>query len=138
MLKSKSFTPPRILSLLLGLSLLATASGQVPQIINYQGGIALGGTNYQGQGHFKFALLNQAGNQTLWSNDGSSSGGAEPRSSLALDVANGVYEVVLGDTTLSNMTPISAAVFVNRNVQLRVWFSSGGNAFQQEKVDYCL
>ena len=136
MSKSKHITQPRILSLLLGLSLLATASGQVPQMINYQGGVAMGGTNYQGQGHFKFALLSQDGNQTLWSNDGSSAGGAEPRSSLALDVANGAYEVVLGDTTLSNMAPIPAAVFANSNVRLRVWFSGGANPFQQVQPDH--
>ena len=135
MLNAKSFTQLRVLSLLLGLSLLATASGQVPQIINYQGGIALGGTNYQGQGHFKFALLSHDGAQTLWSNDGSGSGGAEPQSSLALDVANGVYEVVLGDTSLSNMTPIPAAVFANRNVRLRVWFSGGASPFQAVQPD---
>ena len=126
---------PRILSFLVGLSLLASVSGQVPQIINYQGAIAIGGTNYQGQGHFKFAVLSHEGAQTLWSNDGSGSGGAEPRSSLALDVANGVYEVVLGDTSLSNMTPIPASVFANQNVRLRVWFSGGATPFQAVQPD---
>ena len=125
----------RILALLVGLSLLTTASGQVPQMINYQGGVALGGTNYQGQGHFKFALLSYDGSQTLWSNDGWGIRGDEPRASLALDVANGVYEVVLGDTTLSNMTPIPATVFANSNVRLRVWFSGGASPFQAVQPD---
>ena len=122
-----------VLSLLLGLSLLA--SGQVPQMISYQGGVAIGGTNFQGQGHFKFVLLSHDGGQTLWSNDGSGSRGDEPRLSLALDVANGVYEVVLGDISLSNMTPIPAAVFANSNVRLRVWFSDGAHPFQPVSPD---
>ena len=42
--------------------------------------------------------MSHDGAQTLWSNDGWGIRGAEPQSSLALDVANGVYEVVLGDT----------------------------------------
>ena len=124
-----------LFSLLVGLSLLAGASGQVPQMINYQGGVALGGTNFQGQGHFKFALLDQDANQTLWSNDGSGSRGTEPRACLNLDVANGVYEVVLGDTNLAHMTPIPSSVFANSHVQLRVWFSGGALPFQQVQPD---
>ncbi|HYV30096.1 MAG TPA: hypothetical protein VEO53_03135, partial [Candidatus Binatia bacterium] len=41
-------------------TVLATAfplSGQVPQVINYQGRIAVGGTNFTGTGQFKFALV---------------------------------------------------------------------------------
>ncbi len=48
---------------LLGISLLGTLiHGQVPQIINYQGRIAVGGTNFNGAGQFKFALVNQGTN----------------------------------------------------------------------------
>ena len=37
---------------------------QVPQLINYQGRVAVGTTNFNGSGAFKFALVNAAGTIT--------------------------------------------------------------------------
>jgi len=106
------------------------ASAQVPSVINYQGRIAVGGTNFDGTGQFKFALVSSNGSATFWSNDGSSSGGSQPAAAVPLTVAKGLYSVQLGDTTLANMTAVPAAVFTNTDVRLRVWFNDSVNGFQ--------
>ncbi len=114
-------------SVLLALRLLA----QVPQLINYQGRVAVGGVNFSGTGNFKFALVNGNGTQTYWSNDGSSNAGTEPASAVALPVSSGLYAVLLGDSGLPNMQPIPASVFDNHpDVRLRVWFNDGSNGSQ--------
>ncbi len=66
---------------------------------------------------------------TYWSNDGTSSAGSEPATAVNLGVANGLFTVVLGDTTLSNMTAFSAGLFEQPNLQLQIWFSDGTNGF---------
>ena len=115
----------------LGLLFLANyASAQVPNLVNYQGLVAVGATNFTGTGSFKFVLTNAAGNITYWSNDGTGSGGAEPANAVSLTVAKGLYSVLLGDTTLGNMSAIPASVFVNPDVRLRVWFNDGTNGSQ--------
>ncbi len=40
---------------------------------------------------------------------------------------NGLFTVVLGDTSLANMTAIDAPLFMQQNLQLRIWFSDGVN-----------
>jgi hypothetical protein len=108
-------------------------SAQVPQIINYQGRVVVGSTNFNGTGQFKFALINNANGQTLWSNDNTSSG--EPAAAVSVSVANGLYSVLLGDTSISNMTAIPATVFGNSDVRLRVWFNDGSHGWQQFTPD---
>ncbi|MGI9088868.1 MAG: hypothetical protein ACR2HH_14185 [Chthoniobacterales bacterium] len=121
---------------LLALSLLfpllgSTANAQlVPQIINYQGRVVVGTTNFNGTGSFKFALVNSNGSITYWSNDGTSSAGSQPTNAVSLIVAKGLYSVVLGDIGYSNMTVIPASVFSNFDVRLRVWFNDGANGSQ--------
>jgi len=113
--------------------LLATAPGthaQVPQLINYQGRVAVGSTNFDGSGQFKFALVNGTGITTYWSNDGTSTAGSEPAAAVSLTVTKGLYVVLLGDATLPNMTIVPATVFTNPDVRLRVWFSDGPHGFQ--------
>ena len=51
---------------------------QVPQLVNLQGRIVVDGTNFDGNGLFKFALVQAGGTTTYWSNDGSSVNGSEP------------------------------------------------------------
>jgi hypothetical protein len=109
---------------------LTRLQAQVPQLINYQGRIAVGGTNLDGSGQFKFALVNSGGTVTYWSNDGSSSAGGQPVGAVTLPVSRGLYSVLLGDTTLANMTAIPPGVFANAAVWLRVWFNDGVNGFQ--------
>src|SRR5262245_44931758 len=110
--------------------LALTLRAQVPQVINFQGPIAIGPANFTGTGQFKFALVNAAGNIPYWSNDGTSTGGGEPTAAVTRNVANGVYSVLLGDTTLTNMTTIPTSVFLNGDARLRIWFNDGTNGFQ--------
>lgn len=126
---------PRMKELLLTLGLFAalSASAQVPQIINYQGRITVGGTNYDATGLFKFALVNSTGTVNYWANDGTASG--QPTTGVSLAVSKGLYAVLLGDTTVSGMTTaIGASVFANSDVRLRVWFSDG-SGYQQLTPD---
>jgi hypothetical protein len=114
---------------LLGTTLYA----QVPGIINYQGRVVDAGTNFNGTGLFKFALVNAAGATNYWSNDGTAVG--QPAATVSLNVTKGLYSVLLGDTTLSNMTTITPVVFANSDVRLRVWFNDGVNGSQQLSPD---
>ena len=102
------------------------ANGAVPQMISYQGKVAVGGVNFQGNGVFRFALVDGAGTTSYWSNDGTSVGGGAPVGGVTLGVTKGLYAVLLGDTSLANMTAIANSVFANTDVRLRVWFNDGG------------
>ena len=108
----------------------STLPAQVPQLINYQGRVAADAVNFEGAGLFKFALVNNDGSTTFWSNDGTSAAGSEPVDAVSLPVSKGLYSVLLGDVALANMTVIPAAVFTNPDVRLRVWFNDGVNGSQ--------
>jgi len=89
-------TPPHLTNheihlLRLSLYRCSVLHAQVPQLINYQGRVAVGPVNFSGTGQFKFALVNAAGNTTLWSNDGTSAAGSPPTNAVALTVTNGLY-----------------------------------------------
>lgn len=123
-------------NLLLGaLSVAVTgASAQVPQLLNYQGRVAVAGTNFEGTAQFKFALVDATGSVNFWSNDGKTSG--QPGAAVPLIVTKGLYAVLLGDTSLSGMTvSITPTVFTNSDVRLRVWFNDGATGFQQLAPD---
>lgn len=62
---------------------------------------------------------------TFWSNDGSSLNGSEPVAPLNITVNNGLFTVALGDYTQPNMTPVSASLFSQSGLQLRIWFNDG-------------
>ena len=51
---------------------------EVPQIIQFQSSISVGGSAYNGTGRFKFAFIDPHKAVTYWSNDGSSSSASEP------------------------------------------------------------
>lgn len=123
------------LVLLLLLAQAVTVPAQVPQLISYQGRVAVDGVNFDGPGQFKFAFVNAAGATTYWSNDGSSSAGSEPDAAITLPVSKGLYSVLLGDATLDHMSIVPATVFIHGDVHLRVWFSDGVNGFQQLTPD---
>ena len=122
-----------LLAIITALSAAIGALAQVPSIINYQGRLRGGhGKPFNGLGQFKFALVNGGSNVTHWSNDGSSTGGSEPRQAVQLLVNQGLFSVNLGDTGLSNMTVvIPPSIFTNSDVRLRIWFSDGEAPFQQ-------
>lgn len=111
------------------LLLTATAlHAQVPQILNYQGRVAVGSppVNFDGSGSFRFALVDAAGSTSYWSNDGTSTAGSQPTAAVTLPLTKGLYSVMLG----ANMTAIPATVFANPDVRLRVWFDDGANGSQ--------
>ncbi len=102
----------RLVIIALGCGIFGSVlQAQVPQLINYQGRVVVGATNFNGPGQFKFALVNGAGTETYWSNDLSSTAGSEPAAAVSLTVNKGLYSVLLGDTALTNMTAIPNAVF---------------------------
>jgi hypothetical protein len=117
-----------VFGLISSVALLADA--QVPPLINYQGRVAVNGTNFDGAGQFKFALVNAAGTETFWSNDGASVAGSEPLAGVTLTVTKGLYAVLLGDTALGNMSALPPSVFTHPDVRLRVWFNDGTNDWQ--------
>ena len=69
-------------------------------------------------------------NATLWSNDGTISG--QPAAAVSAGVTNGLFTLVLGDTTVSNMTAIPASLFSQfayPNLLLQIWFNDGVHGF---------
>ncbi|HVM60704.1 MAG TPA: hypothetical protein VMV72_07540 [Verrucomicrobiae bacterium] len=133
-MKTRILARTLITVLFSSLSLHPSAFSQVPGILNYQGRIVDNGTNFDGTGQFEFALVNPGGTTNYWSNDGTPVG--QPASAVSLTVTKGLYSVLLGNTTVSNMTvAIPAGVFANSNVLLRVWFNDGTNGFQQLSPD---
>jgi len=113
-----------------GLGLVPALSAQVPPLLSYQGRVTAAGAPFDGAGQFKFALLSSNGAATFWSNDGTSSGGAEPIKAATIPVHQGLFSVLLGDPAVTNIQPIVWTVFTNADVWLRIWFSDGTNAFQ--------
>jgi trimeric autotransporter adhesin len=107
----------------LGVGVDLCASAQVPPMLHYQGRVVVNGTNFDGVGQFKFALVDGAG-ATYWSNDGTPSG--EPAIAVTQTVTRGLFSVLLGDTNLAHMTAVSASVFTNSDVRVRVWIDTGG------------
>lgn len=53
-----------LLAAIASLLLCGASSAQVPQLINYQGRVATAGVNFDGQGQFKFALVDGGTNTT--------------------------------------------------------------------------
>jgi hypothetical protein len=95
-----------------------------PTVVSYQGSIAVHDSPYESTGYFKFAVVNAAGDTTYWSNDGTSTGGAEPTAAVPLPISEGLFDVLLGDTGLSGMSaPLTPVAFEGSDRYLRVWFS---------------
>ncbi len=104
----------------------AVLSAQVPALLNCQGRVSIGGTNYDGTGAFQFALVNGTGTATFWSNGASA---------VSLEVNKGLYSVLLGDTNVADMAALSASVFTNGDVRLRVAFAPQGQTPQRLSPD---
>ena len=122
-----------IVILLLGLLSNAHA---VPPVLNYAGQVTVNGEAFDGNGLFKFALVNSDENATYWSNDGTSVNGSEPKASVSVPVNGGLYSILLGNTAQQGMGEIDPAVFAQHtDAKLRVWFSDGVNGFQQLSPD---
>ena len=108
----------------------------VPAVLNYAGQVAVNGQPFDGQGLFKFALVNADGNASYWSNDGTSVNGSEPTAHVSIPVNGGLYSLLLGNTAMSGMDAIDPQGFAQHgDAKLRVWFSDGVNGFQQLSPD---
>lgn len=103
----------------------ALAAASPPQLVSYQGAVEVSGSLYTGTGFFKFALVDSDtgdGNVNYWANDGAASG--EPSQTVPLSVADGLFSVMLGDTSVSGMTtPLTDSAFGSGEAYLRIWFS---------------
>ena len=118
-----------LLVFLIGLSFNVIADDYV--MFAYQGRVKVQGQLFDGTGYFKFAITNNAGNTSLWSNDLTSSGGNEPTDSINSQVNNGIFNVNIGDPAIG-MEPINRTVFNHPNkIKLRIWFSDGTHGFQR-------
>lgn len=111
------------------------AAADVPKTINHQGVVQVGITPFSGTGSFRFAIMENGGGLSLWTNDGSNIGtGLMPANAVSLEVNNGVYSVRLGDTALyGNMValPPSALADDGNGLSLRIWFDDGAHGAQE-------
>ncbi|MEY4245957.1 MAG: hypothetical protein RLZZ245_3542, partial [Verrucomicrobiota bacterium] len=105
--------------------------------LNHQGRIAVGGVNFTGLGHFKFAILNSS-NLVVWTHDGTGLDGTEPIQSVPQQVTKGLYAIRLGDMNLENMGFLNGQIFSEYGLKLRVWFDDGARGFQQLTPDQSL
>ena len=107
-----------------------------PSVVSYQGLVTVSGNPYSGAGYFKFAIVDSTGTTSFWSNDNTSINGGEPTTAVQLAVSNGLFSVLLGDTTLSGMTQaLTANVFSQPDRYLRVWFSNDNTNFNHLTPD---
>ena len=114
----------------------ASSSYSVPPVINYAGQVTVDGEAFNGNGLFKFAIVNDSGSTTYWSNDGTSNAGSEPTLSVSVSVSGGLYSVLLGNSAIQGMNAIDPALFQQHaDAKLRVWFNNGTNGFQQLNPD---
>jgi hypothetical protein len=117
-------------------SLLPCRVNAVPHLINYQGRMVVNGVNFDGNGQFKFALVNGTGTQTYWTSSADSAPvDGVPDAAITLAVGKGLYSVSLGDTTLPNMAALPPAIFANDQVFLRVWFNDGARGWEKLAPD---
>jgi hypothetical protein len=120
----------------LTLSFFVSSGYSVPPVINYAGQVAVDGEAFEGNGLFKFAIVNDSGSTTYWSNDGTSTAGSEPIASVSVSVNGGLYSVLLGNSAIQGMNAIDPSVFQQHaDAKLRVWFNDGTNGFQQLTPD---
>jgi hypothetical protein len=130
---SLRFLLPLVAAIAIAMAL--EARGQVPELLNYQGRVLVGGNAFGGTGQFKFALVSGDGTQTYWRNSALNKSTGQPNLSVAVAVNGGLFSVSLGDTNLAGMAVLPTSVFTNPAVRLRLWFSDGTNGVQQLAPD---
>jgi len=126
------------ISILITLSLSGLVLAQDNVMFNYQGRVKVHGLAFTGTGQFKFAIINNAGSESLWSNDNTSVSGGEPTASISISVTDGIFNVMVGDPGLG-MSLINRSIFNHPDqIKLRIWFSDGTHGFQQLLPDHNL
>lgn len=117
-------------------NLLVRPASAVPHLINYQGRMVVNGVNFDGNGQFKFALVDGTGVQTYWTSSADTApADGVPDTGLTLPVSKGLYSVALGDTALDGMVALPPAVFANDELFLRVWFNDGTRGWEKLAPD---
>lgn len=89
------------------------------------------------QGHFKFALVDAAG-ESLWSQDGSSMQGSAPEGHVKLHVTNGIVVVPLGEQSVGQPIDGGSLSTDMPPVKLRVWFGTDPGMFAKLSPDFPL
>lgn len=122
-----------VLSMLFSTIILA----DVPIIISHQGRITVGGTNFTGDGLFKFAFVRSSenGGTMLWSNSADTDSDGTPDEAITITVQDGLYSILLGDTSIVGMSEIDPTIFTNLDVYLRIWFNDGTTGWEQLSPD---
>jgi hypothetical protein len=89
--------------------------------MSYQGELLRDGQPFHGMARFKFVLCKNG--VTVWSNDLSSSACAEPAGTVNVNVANGIFSVILGGPGMQSISGPGAADL--GTAVLRVWADTG-------------
>jgi len=105
-----------------GIVVIASLAGANPLTINYQGRISDLAGEFSGNGDFMFAFVSAG--SIVWTNDGSAP--ADPTLPVTLDVRNGIFDVLIGDSNIPNMAAIPPGLFRLGALELRVWFDNDG------------
>jgi len=116
-------------SVLLFLASACFSNAAVPLVLHFQGHIASTGEAVDGNGAFKFALVD-SNDTASWSNSVIPAGESEPSLSVGVAVDRGFYSIRLGDTSLPNMAALSLEHFQAEGLKLRVWFDDGTAGFE--------
>ena len=108
------------------------AEAGIPTKINYHGCLEDDNGAFTGTAYFKFAIIDDPAMvmSVSWTNDGTSDPEGEPDSAVPVTVTAGVFNVLLGDTSLTNtdgtsVDEIEETVLASNGVAyLRVWVST--------------
>ena len=110
-----------------------------PTMVNYHGYLEDNEGAFTGTANIKFAIVDSLG-MNFWTNDGSKllpgEDSEEPIASVSVTVTDGILNVILGDTSLTNMVVLNAIDFANNDeLYLRVYVSTDGSTFDQLTPD---
>jgi hypothetical protein len=108
--------------------MLAQTSGVLSQDL-----VMKDGKLFSGKADFKFAIVSDQ--RTLWSNDGSSIDGSEPKTSVLLDVTKGVYSVELGSAEMKPLFYELLKFFPNPHLVTWVASENGFVEFSKQAID---
>ena len=123
--------PMVILCLFMLSTMLVRAQPMIPHTVSYQGRVTVEGQLFHGIAYAKFAIVDVFG-ATTWSNDGSSVNGSEPTTAVPVEVRNGVFSMLLGESApllTQGMEPLGRDAFPDGECTLLVWFSTDGVTF---------
>jgi hypothetical protein len=117
----------QVLATALAAVLFVAPVASQPRHMSYQGELQKSGSLFTGTAEMKFAIVSAG--QTHWSNDGSSTTGNEPTTSVTVPVDEGLFSLRLGETP--QMIQLLAGDLVGAtDPVLRVWVDTGAG-FEQ-------